>query len=117
MEKIKTVNLTFTPNAKKIIVGKAIKIWVGDSSFTIPKGFETDLASIPRFLWWFIAPTDWGILVPAIFHDMTYRENLFQREDCDSAFLVKMLDFKFPFYKAFIVYVAVRVFGGKFYKK
>ena len=35
------------------------------------KGFVTDLASVPRAIWWLIAP--WDIARAAIIHDLLYR--------------------------------------------
>lgn len=43
-------------------------------AFQIRKGFNTDGASIPEFLWWFISPLAWWILFPAIVHDWAWRE-------------------------------------------
>jgi hypothetical protein len=38
---------------------------------TCKKGFETDLASVPRGIWWLIAP--WDIARAAIIHDLLYK--------------------------------------------
>ena len=38
---------------------------------TCKKGFETDLASVPRAIWWLIAP--WDIARAAIIHDLLYK--------------------------------------------
>jgi hypothetical protein len=42
--------------------------WLRDLQFMIPEGFESDLASIPWFLRWFIDRASLGIF-PPIFHD------------------------------------------------
>ena len=40
------------------------------SKITCKKGFETDLASVPRGIWWSISP--WDIARAAIIHDLLY---------------------------------------------
>lgn len=37
---------------------------------TVPAGFENDLASVPRILWWYISPFDLGLA--AVPHDWIY---------------------------------------------
>ena len=41
------------------------------SKITCKKGFVTDLASVPRAIWWLISP--WDIARAAIIHDLLYR--------------------------------------------
>lgn len=44
----------------------------GDSLITVPAGFEFDLSSVPRPLWWLIAPFELSISAPLL-HDFLYR--------------------------------------------
>jgi hypothetical protein len=39
---------------------------------TVPKGFVTDAASIPRSVWWWVRPE--GIFPAAVLHDWDYHE-------------------------------------------
>jgi hypothetical protein len=41
------------------------------NKITCSKGFVTDLASVPRAIWWLISP--WDIARAAIIHDLLYR--------------------------------------------
>ena len=41
------------------------------TTITVPTGFEFDLASVPRPLWWLISPFDLSIAAPLI-HDLLY---------------------------------------------
>ena len=41
------------------------------SRITCSKGFVTDLASVPRAIWWLISP--WDIARAAIIHDLLYK--------------------------------------------
>ena len=54
------------------------------SRITCKKGFVTDLASVPRAIWWLISP--WDIARAAIIHDLLYkriREYRAENEDID----------------------------------
>jgi len=54
------------------------------SKITCKKGFVTDLASVPRAIWWLISP--WDIARAAIIHDLLYkriREYRAENEDID----------------------------------
>ena len=44
---------------------------VEDSKITVKKDFVTDLASVPRMCWAFIAP--WDVARAAIIHDLLYK--------------------------------------------
>lgn len=41
-------------------------------SFTIPAGFQTDFASIPRPAFWWMDPEDPRIMYPSVAHDWAY---------------------------------------------
>lgn len=45
---------------------------IDDKKISIPAGFKTDLASIPRILWPFFAPNDSVLVYPAVVHDYLY---------------------------------------------
>lgn len=57
---------------------------------TVPAGFVTDLASIPRGLWWWQAPHE-GTMAPAIVHDFLYWEQPCAREEADAVMYVAMM--------------------------
>lgn len=52
-------------------VGVTIKKSKKSSTITVPVGFVTDLASVPRAMWWAIAPFD--VARAAIIHDLLYK--------------------------------------------
>lgn len=75
----------------------------------VPKGIETDLASIPGFLpAWMHRPS---IQPAAIVHDWLYSVRVDQRRMCDAIFLEAMLSTGTGTIRAIIYYFAVRVFG------
>ncbi len=57
--------------------------------FSVPPGFVTDLASIPRALWWWQAPHE-GTMAPAIVHDFLYWEQPCTKDEADAVIYVAM---------------------------
>jgi hypothetical protein len=49
---------------------------------TVPKGFEWDLASVPRFLWWLMSP-DVDSEIAYLIHDYLYVNQTLPRKECD----------------------------------
>jgi hypothetical protein len=101
-------------------------------TITVPKGFVTDLASVPRAMWWLIAPFD--VARAAIIHDLLYKvirqyrwehqKGIKNTEDdalvksakiaADKVFLLGMRDAdpKIPGYKIYLSWKAVDLFGN-----
>jgi hypothetical protein len=50
---------------------EAVGVKCPASRITCSKGFVTDLASVPRAIWWLISP--WDIARAAIIHDLLYK--------------------------------------------
>ncbi len=102
---------------------------------TIPKGYVTDLASIPRFVWTLTGLTPDGLYRgAAVVHDYIYGKKVkvkpysdvsvlgmskplrLTREDCDNIFKQLILASGEASWKANVMFWAVRTFGGFFYK-
>ena len=107
-------------------VGVSIKA----RTITVGKGFATDLASVPRAAWAFIAP--WDVARAAIIHDLLYKKIRSYRwsmkdhskkedkklvknakETADKVFLMGMKDAdpKVPNWKIYCAWKAVDLFG------
>jgi len=106
-------------------------------AFIVPKGFETDFATIPRLFWSIFAPTDDDIYVGAIGHDLVYENKgeiivyllvdgklliqnepikiIFTRLQADLLLYEKMKSFGSPLYRRVIVFTVVRCFGWFFW--
>ena len=80
-------------------------------SVTVPVGFVTDFASIPRVFWSALRP-DGLYTYPAIVHDYLYWEQTVSREAADAIFKFGMEDFRLSPATTAAVYNAVRTFGG-----
>ena len=98
---------------------------------TCNKGMITDLASVPRMCWAFIAP--WDVARAAIIHDLLYKAIRMYRRQCskclknsedpvlihdakaasDNIFLLGMKDAEpsVPKWKMYAAYYSVRMFG------
>jgi hypothetical protein len=78
---------------------------------TVPVGFVTDFASIPR-VFWSVLPPDGKYTHSAIVHDFLYWTQTGPREDADQILKVMMEDFSVGTTKVTAIYSAVRTFGG-----
>ncbi len=89
--------------------GKQIKI-------NIQSGFTWNGASIPRLFWGlFYSPNHWKLEVPALIHDYLYSKfsiNKINRKESDEIFYQLLIEYNVPKIKAFIMYMAVRIFGA-----
>lgn len=85
-------------------------------TINVPSGFESDLASSPRFVWWFVAP--WDIARSAVIHDYMYaNQSLYTRKEADEIFLeaMKYSSPKISEFKRLFAYLGVRIFGRHYY--
>jgi uncharacterized protein DUF1353 len=97
----------------------------GGFAITAKRGFKTDLASVPRLFWGFIASFELSLAGP-IYHDLIYRsggrvvlpdgevspaDKVFAREEADDLFLELMTRNRIAYWKRNVAYLAVRWFG------
>lgn len=86
-----------------------------EETITVPKGFVTDFASVPRAFWW-LFPPDGKWTGGAIIHDWLYYnrgavEVIYSRKECDGIFLEAMAVLSVPRWKRVTMHGAVRSFG------
>ena len=96
-------------------VARDIQLQINDYPLHIPTGFWTDLASVPRCLWNLIPPFG-SYTLPAIVHDFCYATQIVSRKTADDLFYRLMIYTKTKPYKAFVMYMAVRLFGQSAYE-
>jgi hypothetical protein len=83
----------------------------GGRMIEVPRGFETDFASVPRFFWRVLPP--WGRYSPAaVVHDYLYQSGTLERHEADRVFLTLMQRLGVSAWKRNVMYEAVRLFGG-----
>ena len=63
---------TLTKEEREMLVECGIQVTKTTSTITVPKGYITDLASVPRVCWSFIAPFD--VARAAVVHDIMYEK-------------------------------------------
>lgn len=81
---------------------------------TVPKGFITDLSSIPRFLWWESTPADFA--EAGVLHDFCYNNNRAFRSTADKLYLETLTFLDAGSCRSHLRYWALRLFGGIAYK-
>ncbi len=86
---------------------------------TAPEGMDTDLASIPRFAFAYIAPDDPAIEYASVIHDYLYsvcgklpNGKILTREGCDEVLREAMKASGARWDQCALVYRAVRLGGG-----
>lgn len=93
-----------------------------DTTITIGKGFEFDLSSVPRLLWWLIAPFELSVAAPLL-HDYLYfhggrppagavvPHRTYNRAEVDAMFRGIMRKEGVSAWRRALGYLAVRAFG------
>ena len=79
---------------------------------TVPEGFETDYASVPR-AFWRLAPPGGLYAAAATLHDYLYVNRIGERKAADDLFLEAMEAAGVGWPQRSIIYRAVRMFGWK----
>lgn len=77
---------------------------------TVPKGFVTDFASIPRIFWSALRP-DGEYAYAAVVHDYLYWTQVLPRDEADGIFKMAMEDFEVGTLTSGAIYTAVRAGG------
>lgn len=86
--------------------------------YRIEKGFQTDLASIPKWLWSVVSPIRYDLIVPSLIHDFFYATpHNMRRKDIDSIFYWCLKEQGSSKLNAYVYYAAVRLFGWKSFNK
>lgn len=80
---------------------------------TVPKGFKTDLASIPKQLWSIYSPAKSETMSASILHDYFYNcKSHYTRLQADNIFYYSLIDKQLPVARAALYWSAVRMFGA-----
>lgn len=87
--------------------------WNG-KEFTVPYGFQSDGASVPRLFWRLVFPSsDTKALRAAFAHDCIYRTHPdgWTKADADSMFYDLLREDGVSFWRAGLAYIGVRIGG------
>lgn len=88
-----------------------------DTAVTVPAGFLTDFASIPRVVWSVIGHPAGRYAQAAVLHDWMYRSGSVRRSRADELFRESMLVLGVPAWQRWAMWAAVRVGGWAAYRK
>lgn len=112
-------NPTGTPQYR---LARRLKFSVGFNGhggilITIPAGFITDFASVPRFLW-AILPHDGPWAPAAVVHDFLYsHHSACSRFLADAVFRDGMATLKVPLWRRWLMWLAVRAWGWRYFEE
>ena len=107
---------------------KADIVWDGGTTFVVlleplnidgwevPAGYESDGASVPRWLWPWCSPLDGRYIQIFVLHDWMY-DNGIDRDIADTVMVNLLINAGMRKTQAYAIYGAVRVFGRGHYKK
>ena len=85
---------------------------------TVPIGFRTDGASIPKIFWSFVGSPFTGLYRrAALIHDYLYFSQTTTRLHADKVFLEGMKSLKVSWWKRKVMYYAVRGFASRIWKR
>lgn len=94
-----------------------LNFYIDDKILLVPEGFKTDLASIPRIFWSFVAPYNSRLIAPAIIHDWLYSEySDITRKDADNVFYELLVKNGLSSIFSSLAYYCVRIFGAPHFK-
>lgn len=88
---------------------------VAQRCITVPAGFVTDFASVPRLPIIYLA-TGNTARSPAVVHDWLYTSGELRRSAADAVFLEAMKASGISFLRRVAMYAAVRAVGWRYYK-
>lgn len=94
---------------------KNMSVTINNKTIIVPQDYQTDLASIPRWLWPIIAPTNSSFIAPSILHDYLYSCIGYTRKEADDIFYHALIESDVSSMRAYEMYLAVRLFGGSHY--
>ena len=105
------------PGGRSVRLINNFKVTLGvGRMITVPAGFETDFASVPRLFWRLIPP--WGrYSAAAVVHDYLYATASVTRYEADRIFLDLMKRLGVPLWKRRLMYRAVRLGGWASWKR
>jgi len=85
-------------------------------SWRVHKGFVTDFASSPKFLWALFPPTG-KYTRAAVIHDFLYTHHCVPRKDADGIFRRIMRECGVSKWRRYLMWLAVRTCGGFYWTK
>lgn len=110
------ISLVPIPNGK-FKLNDNVEFFVDSTKFVIPKGFETDLGSVPKIFRWAIG-TQGKKTTAYVLHDFFYGTYIkgIDRKFADNVLRARLKYDGISSLKTSLIYRAVRLFGNSHYK-
>lgn len=108
------IDYIYSERKKKMVAQLLERVWVWD--YEIPKGYETDFASVPRMLWSILPPIGKHNRA-ALLHDYLYDSKIGTRKKADKLFLKQMEIDGVKFLSRYAMYLGVRIFAKRWWIK
>ncbi|MCP4050719.1 MAG: DUF1353 domain-containing protein [bacterium] len=106
----KQLDMRTLPSGKEWMLLKDFSYHHPKVIINVPKGFITDIASIPRLAHPLITKNGpWTF--SAVIHDFLYAVEFSDQKTCDDIFLDAMIEWGVTWHRRNIIYSAVRTFG------
>lgn len=109
-----SIKLTYKRQKWEVVEEYAVLVF--GQEIIVPKGFKTDLASVPRLLWSVFPPFGQHNNA-AVVHDYLYKTKKISRVEADIIFLELMRLSRVGLIKRHLFFYAVRIFGWLAYHK
>ncbi len=91
-------------------------VTINDKPYDVPKRFETNLASIPRFLWSIFPPQYTEFVEPAVLHDYMYScPKGLSRRFADDVLYSALIHNHVSKFTASIFWISARLFGDEYF--
>lgn len=126
--RMETPVITLVPGSGEWTLVHPFRTVVGAHEVEVPAGFRFDMASVPRILWWLVAPFHLSIAAPLV-HDWLYRRRgcvgtgpggclrVMRRRDADRVFRNLMRANGVHPVLVVTAWVAVRLFGWMIWRR
>ena len=96
-----------------LMTTKAVSLGPFGIATTIPRGFQSDGMSVPRFFWrWIGPPVDGRTLAASVAHDWLYTSKVVSRAEADAWYRRQLIAAGYPATKAWAAWAGIRLFGG-----
>lgn len=104
------VDIIWDGGTTKVVLLEPLNI----DGWEVPAGYESDGASVPRWLWPWCSPLDGRYIQIFVLHDWCYLNGI-DRALADKTLLYLLINAGMRTTQAYAIYYAVRVFGGSHY--
>jgi len=109
------LSLTSVRGSRFFTLDKPLTYQHGEVIYSVPTGFKTDFASIPRVFQNIIGDDESDIRDASVIHDFLYSTGSVTRLQADRVLQAAMLDLGASKLKAYLVFIAVRLGGSSHY--